>query len=325
MGRDVTTRTRILNAEPDGYSKRAKELLQQAGELKSTNVDPIYFTRIAREFDVLIVRLGHRLDRDFLESNRHLKAVVTATTGLDHIDLMAAEEFGIAVLSLKGETEFLRSVTATAEHTWALLLALLRRIPEAAAGAIEGEWNRDQFRGHELSGKRLGILGLGRLGEKVARYGLAFEMEVMAFDPYREGWEPGVERAESLEELLEASDVLSIHLPLNLETEGIITARELALLPPNAVVINTARGRILDGRALVDAIRRRAVAGAAVDVVAGETSPDGVVGDPLVRFAKEDSRVIITPHIGGATLESMEKTEIFMAEKLLRFLGTDRV
>ncbi len=314
---------RIFNAEPDGYSPAAEAMLRQGGELKSTNVDPIYFTKIAGEFDVLIVRLRHRLDRPFLEANRHLRAVVTATTGLDHIDLEAAAEFGIEVLSLRGETEFLKSVTATAEHTWALLLALLRRIPEAAAGAVAGDWDRDRYRGREVAGLRLGILGLGRLGEKVARYGLAFEMNVLAFDPYRDGWEPGVERVDSLEELFEQSEVLSIHLPLNEETAGMITARELAWLPKGAFVLNTARGRILDGRALVDAIRHRALAGAAVDVVAGETARDGVVADPIVRFAAEDHRLIVTPHIGGATLESMEKTEIFMAEKLLRFLGVE--
>ena len=185
-----------------------------------------------------------------------LRAIVTATTGLDHIDLEYAQERGITVLSLRGETEFLQEVRATAEHTWALLLGLLRNIVPASIAARQGNWDRDRFRGQELNGKRLGIVGLGRLGQKVARYGQVFGMAVGAFDPLVREWIDGVRREPTLTDLLKKSDILSLHVPLNTETQGMIGATELALLPAGAVLVNTSRGQLIDESALIKALKQ---------------------------------------------------------------------
>ena len=179
------TRPRILNAEPDRYSVRARAALEEVGDVTEEALDREGLLKALPAHDALIVRLGHRVDTALLDAAPRLKVVATATTGLDHIDLKACKERGVEVLSLRGENEFLRSVVATAEHTWALLLALIRRIPAASAAVARGEWDRDAFRGRELEGKRLGILGLGRIGERVARYGQAFGMEVRGYDRYR--------------------------------------------------------------------------------------------------------------------------------------------
>ena len=245
---------------------------------------------------------------------------MSATTGLDHIDTGAASERGIAVLSLQGETEFLRTVAATAEHTWALLLSLLRRVVPAAVSVREGEWDRDRFRGGELSGKRLGVLGLGRIGLKVAAYGQAFGMDVTAFDPYVSEWPSEIRRAPTLEKLLGDADVLSIHIPLNAETSGLLRRERLALLPPGALLVNTSRGEIIDEAALAYDLERKHLGGAALDTICNERDAQLREGSPLMALARTDDYLLITPHIGGATKESMARTELFMARKLARFL-----
>ena len=258
---------RILNAEPDRYSPEARVILEQIGTVDNGPLTRGELLARLPEYDVLIVRLAHQIDAEVLARGERLRAIVSATTGLDHIDLAEAEQRGVAVLSLRGETEFLRSIPATAELAWALLLGLVRRLPQAYASVLRGEWNRDAFRGHDLCGRSLGILGLGRIGEKVARYGLAFGMRVLAYDPTRDPWMEGVERANTMDELLAASEVLSIHVPLNERTEGLIGRRELALLPPGALLVNTARGAVLQREALLEALESGRLGGAALDVL----------------------------------------------------------
>jgi D-3-phosphoglycerate dehydrogenase len=221
---------------------------------------------------------------------------------------------------LHGETDFLRTVSATAEHAWALLLALLRRIPHAFVAVQCGEWNRDAWRGHELDGKRLGLVGLGRVGCKVARYGLAFGMAVAAYDPYAVEWIEGVERYPTLTGLLSQSDVVSLHVPLNNETTGMVDTNTLAVLPPGSVLINTSRGEVVNEAALVQALESKHLAGAALDVITHERYPDRRRYSSLLAYACTHDNLIITPHIAGATHESMAKTEVFMARKLATFL-----
>ena len=314
---------RILNAEPLNYCDEARAILHSIGELHERTLTRDELMTCLKDFDVLIIRLGFQVDREVIDAGQRLKAIVTATTGLDHIDVAYAQSRDIEVLSLKGETNFLRSIPATAEHTWALLLALVRRIPQAFASVCHGEWNRDAFRGHDLCGKSLGIVGLGRIGEKVARFGLAFEMQVAAYDPYRSDWLPGVYRCDSLNDLLSRSDILSLHVSLNTETRQMISHDELALLPQNAVIVNTGRGEILDEIALVEALKAGHLAGAALDVICDERDDLGRRRSPLLQYAREHTNLLITPHIGGATAESMAMTEVFMAEKLRAFLRNE--
>jgi D-3-phosphoglycerate dehydrogenase len=310
---------RILNAEPSGYDGEARGILSSLGRLEEAELDREGLLGRVGDADVLVVRLGHRIDREVLGRAPRLRAIVTATTGLDHVDLGAARERGVAVLSLRGETEFLRSVTATAELTWALLLALVRRLPGALAAVRRGEWHRDDWRGRELSGLTLGVVGLGRLGRKVARYGLAFEMTVVAHDPFVTEWVEGVGREETLEGLLRRADVVSLHVPLDPATRGLIGRREIGWMKPGARLVNTSRGAILDEEAIVEALEAGNLAGVAVDVVRGETSGQALES-PLVRRSRSHDDILVTPHIGGATLDSMAKTERFMARRLASFL-----
>lgn len=269
--------------------------------------------------DVIVVRLGHQIDAELLEKARSLRAIVTPTTGLDHVDLETAERLGVEVLSLRTESDVLGDIASTAEHTWALLLALMRRIPWAHSHVIEGGWDRDGFRGNDLAGLRLGILGLGRLGSVVASYGRAFGMKVHAFDPYRASWPDDIEASGSLEELATYSDVLSIHVHLTENTEGMIDDSVLSGMPERAVLVNTSRGEIVNESDLLAALASGHLRGAALDVLAGERSESP---SPLVEFARHHDNLLITPHIGGATQRSMIATEVHMAELLQqRFAG----
>lgn len=312
---------RILNAEPENYSPRALEILQGAGQVRLAALSRAELLAALAEVDALIVRLAFQVDEEVFAAAPHLRAVVSATTGLDHIDLAAAERHGVQVLSLRGEVDFLRSIPATAELTWGLLLALTRNIPSAFSSVLAGEWQRDRFKGHDLAGRRLAILGLGRIGSIVARYGLAFGMRVYAYDPHPLTWVEGVKRTESMEELLVAADVLSIHVPLNPQTVGLVGAEQLNRLPPGALLINTSRGDVLDESALLAALQSGRLAGAALDVLSNERSA-GLGSSALVEYARTHANLLLTPHIGGATYESMAATEIFMAHKLVNFLRT---
>ena len=311
---------RILNAEPLDYCDEARAILNQLGQVVEAPLTRTELLSQLSDYDVLVVRLAHQINSEVIDAGHCLKVIVTATTGLDHIDVAYANSEGITVLSLCGETEFLRTVSATAEHTWALLLALLRRIPGAFASVQEGEWNRDAFRGRELDSKRVGLVGLGRIGRKVARYGLAFGMTIHAHDPYTDDWLDDVIREPDLAALLHQSDVLSLHIPLNDETEGLISAEELALLPAGAVLVNTSRGDLIDEAGLVAALESGHLSGAALDVITHERQPEQRQQSLLLAYARTHDNLLITPHIGGATDESMAKTEVFMARKLVAFL-----
>jgi len=312
---------RILNVEPANYSRDAFRILSSVGEVHERELSCTELREELPSYHVLIVRLRHQIARELIDAGVLLKAIVTATTGLDHIDVVYAKSRGIDVLSLKGEDEFLSRVPATAELTWGLLLALTRWIPAAAAAVQGGSWDRDAFRGHDLSGRRLGIVGFGRIGRIVARYAQAFGMSVMAYDPHVSGSLPAsIEMASDLKELARNSDILSVHALLNDETIDLIDDRVLRALPDGALLVNTARGAIVNSGALLNALESGRLGGAAVDVIPGERRPSDPERNSLLAYARSHENLIITPHIGGATLESMWMTEIFVAEKLKRYL-----
>ncbi len=309
---------KILNSEPENFSAAAKKVYLSVGSYIGRELSRAGLIREIPAYDVLIVRLKNQIDREVIGAGENLKFIISATTGLDHIDLGYAESRKVKVLSLKGEKDFLDSIPATAELTWGLLISLSRRIPFAFDSVRDGIWDRDRFRGHDLSGKRIGIVGLGRIGRKIANFASVFGMHAYAYDPYIERWNQNVKRKDSVEDLMRVSDILSINAALTEETKELIGQKELSLLPRGALVINTSRGAILNSSALLDELRKGNIAGAALDVIPEERDPSGQERSRLFEYARFNSNLIITPHIGGATYESMEMTEIFMANKFVR-------
>ena len=312
----------ILVAESLDFSKEAAALLRRCGRMTFEDLDRPSLLRAVAKTEVLWVRLRNQIDAEVMENAPHLRTIVSPTTGLNHIDLEEAARRGIRVLSLRDDTEFLKTVRATAEHTVGLMMALIRHIPAARAHVVSGGWTRDKFRGNEIAGKTAGVVGYGRLGRIVARMLLAFEMRVLASDPHvwTNDGDPGVEIV-ALNELLAQSDIVTLHVNLYPETSGFFGGEQFAQMKPGAWFINTARGELVDEAALLEALRSGRLAGAAVDVLSDERST-GMGSHPLVQYARQYDNLIVTPHIGGCTLESMEKTEGHMARKLADVLGT---
>ena len=244
-----------------------------------------------------------------------LTTIATNTTGLNHVDLDEAAKRKIAVVSLKGEYEFLSDIRATAEHTIGLALALLRKIPAAHNHASAGGWDRYPFKGHELYEQTAGIIGYGRLGKIVAGYFKAFGMKVLVCDPNVADTPDDVLKVQ-LDELVRQSDVISLHVDYRPENNQMIDKSVFDHVKQGAVFINTARGELVNESDLLAALNSGRLAGAALDVVASEhTNSD--VRAALVQYTIGNDNLILTPHIGGNTFESHFKTEEFLAQKLL--------
>ena len=303
---------RILIAETKEFSLKAIFILRQIGEPALIDIQKDGLKKALSEYDVFWFRLGFRIEGGDLPENPRCRFIVCPVTGLDHIDIDACAAKGIQVLSMRGESEFLKSVRATAELTIGLALALLRKIPQAADHVRAGGWERDLFKGRELLGKTVGIAGMGRLGKITAQYFRIFGCRVLGFDPLPFE-EEDVISCESLEHLVAQSDLVSIHVNYLPENRQLFNDALFSKFKKGSVLINTARGALVDSLALLRNLQNGHLAGAALDVIENEHAHHD---SPLIAYARQHNNLIITPHIGGNTLESFEKTEVFLAEKL---------
>ncbi len=275
--------------------------------------------------DGLILPLTQYQIGSFAKFTNRLRFIASCTTGLDHLPIDHLNSRNIAVLSLQGDTEFLRDVHATAEHTVALMLALLRKIPAAHKDVCEGRWDREAWQGSEINGKRIGIVGLGRVGQQVMHILLYMGGDMMYSDLMYDGKcclyygipDGKFIQMASLEEVLRESDIVTLHVPLNDSTRGMIGAAQFAMMKPTAYLINTSRGAVVDEDALLWALREGTIAGAALDVLQNEP----LVNARLCDYARCHDNLILTPHLGGNTAESRLKTQLFMCRKIAQFIG----
>jgi len=289
-------------------------LLEQVGTVTVATPQQNTFASMVTDTEILVVQLGLNVTKEIIDAAPKLTTIATATTGLDHIDTAYAHSKGITIVSLKDETEFLQTVTSTAELALGLMVALIKKIPAAHTSVLQGNWHREEFRGHSLRRKVLGIIGYGRLGKLMAQYSSALDMQVIYTDPHVSGGVP-------LDEVLQMADIISLHIHLTPDTEGSIGANELAAMKKGALLINTARGKIVNEAALIHSLETGAIGGYATDVLYDELEFEGSTAkSPLIEYAKTHSNVIITPHIGGTTVESREATDIFIAQKLAEHL-----
>ncbi|MEM8970660.1 MAG: NAD(P)-dependent oxidoreductase [Pseudomonadota bacterium] len=242
-----------------------------------------------------------RLDASFLNRTPRLRAIVSASTGTDHIDLDALAERNIAFDCLRNYPDFLDGITSTPEHAWALLLGCARQLTRAHAHVQLGDWDRMAFPAFGLSGKVLGLVGLGRVGRHLAKYGAAFGMQVLAFDPAPNRIPDGVEMVD-FEGLLANSDVVSVQVHLAPETRHLLNAKALGLMKPRAIFINVSRGALVDEEALARSLQSGHLLAAGLDVIEGE--PD-VRASPLWPLLQDGDRVLLTPHIAGTAVESL--------------------
>lgn len=264
---------------------------------------------ILGDVDAILARTGS-ISRAVIEAAPKLKIVSRHGVGVDNVDIDACTDHGV-VVTITGDA----NSGSVSEHAFGLMLAAAREIPTATAQVKGGVWDRARFVGRELAGKTLGLVGLGRIGARMVGHARGFDMSVVAYDPYVEAQvadEFGAELV-SLEELLRRSDFVSLHLPLTDATRGLIGAQQLSMMKPSAILINTARGGLIDEESLHKALSERCIAGAALDTFAHEPlSPD----DPLAQM----ENLICSPHVAGQTEESLIRMSVRSAENIVRVL-----
>ena len=254
--------------------------------------------------DAVLVRSATRITRESLARADRLTVIGRAGVGVDTIDVDAATERGIAVLTAPAG-----NTISAAELTMALILALIRHVPAADRSMRAAKWDRKSFSGAELQGKTLGLLGAGRIGSEVARRARAFGVRVLAYDPFlteERAQAIGLELA-ALDAILEQADIISVHVPLTESTTGLIGARELGMMKRSAYVVNVARGGVIDEKALVQALGEKRIAGAALDVFEREPLP---ADDPLRTL----DNVVLTPHLGASTAEAQHSVALEIAD-----------
>lgn len=301
---------KVLVAAP--LHEKALEVLKNAGFeiVYEEYPDEDRLLELVRDADAIIVRSKPKVTRKVIEAAPKLKVIGRAGVGLDNIDLEAAKERGIKVVNSPGASS--RSV---AELAVGLMFAVARKIAFADRKMREGVWAKKQCMGIELEGKTIGVIGFGRIGYEVAKIANALGMKVLLYDPY-----PNEERAKevggtftSLEELLRESDVVTLHVPLVDATYHLINEERLKLMKPTAILINAARGAVVDTEALVKALKEGWIAGAGLDVFEEEPLP---ADHPLTKL----DNVVLTPHIGASTEEAQMRAGVQVAEQIVEIL-----
>jgi D-3-phosphoglycerate dehydrogenase / 2-oxoglutarate reductase len=258
------------------------------------------------DYDAILIRSGTKLTSDLIERADRLKVIGRAGTGVDNVDVAAATQRGIIVANAPESNS-----VAAAEHTMALILALLRNVPQAHGSLTGGEWERSRFGGSELYGKTLGVLGFGRIGQLVAKRAQAFEMDVVAYDKFVSAErfrELGAEGVEETAELYQRAEVITLHLPKTPETVNWIDAGAIAAMRDGVMIVNCARGELIDLDALLEGLESGKVAGAALDVFPEEPFTDHPI------FKRED--VVVTPHLGASTTEAQDRAGVVTAEQV---------
>jgi len=303
----------VLNLEPLDYSPRAIEKWESSGykyvESSWSNYTKCSFLD---KTEILIIRLERFVDSKVLGSFPNLKILVSATTGINHIDLKSLSDTGVKLVSLKEHSEFLKTITSTAEFTWAMILNLVRNIPNALIDVEYGNWEREKFKGLELYGKKIGIIGLGRIGSMVAQYAKAFGMSVLYVDP--NVIDDKYLKVNSIEELVTVVDILSIHVNYQTRNYNLIDEKIISMMKDGVFVINTSRGELWDEEAIVRAVKSGKIRGLGVDVLKKESI--SFKNSPIWK-AREEKNILLTPHIGGACMDAMWKCEEFTQDLVL--------
>jgi len=298
--------TKVLVSDP--IDQTGIDILSQVAQVDvRTGLPPEQLKQIIGEYDALMIRSGTTVTADIIEAADKLRIIGRAGVGVDNVDVPAATKRGVIVVnSPEGNT------IAAAEHALALMLSLSRHVPHAHASTMAGGWDRKKYVGNELYKKKLGVVGLGKIGSHVARVAKAMGMDVMAYDPF-----VSAERAQQMQvrlmqlpALFAEADYVSLHLPRTPDTENLVNAELLRTMKPTARIVNCARGGIIDEAAIAAAVEQGVIAGAALDVYAKEP----LEADSPLRSVSE--RLILTPHLGASTEEAQENVAIDVAEQI---------
>ncbi len=272
-------------------------------------LSPEELASVVGGYDGMLIRSAVKVTAQTLAEPGQLTAIARAGVGVDNVDLEAATAAGVLVLNTPDA-----NTISTAEHTFAMMLALYRKIPSAHQHVLSGEWNRGAYQGHQLAGATLGIIGLGRIGRAVAERALAFEMKVVGFDPFvkQDALDDGIELAKDIESLLACADCLTIHATVTESTKHMIGAEQLALMKEGACIVNCARGVLIDEIALAESLESGHIGGAAIDVYETEPPKDS----PLLRA----KNVVLAPHLAASTVEAQTRVSVDAVDSMLAYL-----
>ena len=270
------------------------------------------------EVDAIFPNTKMMLDPAIIDAAPLLKVICTPSTGTDHIDKVYCKEKGVEVLSLTRDYELLRTITSTAEHAFGLMVNIVRNMPWSFDSVRKGDWDYTRFRGRELQGRILGIIGYGRLGTMMSRFAHGFDMQILACDPNVHVQDPWGTQVD-LDDLLRRSEIVSLHVHLTPETRGMVNKSWFDRMD-GAYLINTSRGCLIDEAQLLNALEDGRVRAAGLDVICGEIEGD-MSTHPLVEFAATHTNLMITPHCGGMSYDGQEKAFTFAANKLAQFLS----
>ena len=304
------------------------KLLQDNFEVIELDTPQNDSDEILKDVDVIFAPLGYRCGKEKIAKMPNLKVIASNTTGEPHINREYAEQKNVKVVSLKYEQEFLGTITPTAEHTWGLLLALTRNTPWAFQSVLGGVWNRRLFGGRKMiSRMTIGIVGLGRLGKMIAEYAQAFQMQkILYFDPFVENpSSENLHRCDTLKQLIQESDVVTLHVPVEKNTEKMFNKETFLNFKKGSIFINTSRAELVDENAMIDALESCILSGAAVDVFEGEFKENHnelLQKSRLLKYAKENNNLLITPHIGGSTIDAWEETERKTIKEIIKHIRT---
>ncbi len=302
----------------DSMSGKAVEILKNTPGIECdviTGLKPDELKAKIKDYHGLVVRSATKVTADILEAAENLKVIGRAGTGVDNVDTVAATKKGVVVMNTPGG-----NTVTTAEHAVAMLLSLARKIPQATASMKRGEWEKKKFEGTEVTGKTLGVLGVGNIGGVVVSRALGLKMNVVAYDPFisAEAVDKLGVTLVSMDELFKRSDFISIHVPLTSETKNILNEEAFKKMKKGVKIINCARGGIVDERALAEAIKAKIVSGAALDVFEKEPTP---ADNPLLSLEE----VILTPHLGASTHEAQENVAVAIADQIADYLTTGTI
>lgn len=299
----------------DKLSADGVAILEKAKDAVSVDVKvgmtPDELKACIGEYDAIIIRSATKLTKDVLEKASRLKAVARAGVGVDNVDLAFAKEKGVAVMNTPGG-----STAAVAELALSMMLSLCRRVVEADLTMKAGRWEKKSLEGTQLAGKTLGVVGLGRIGRKLAEFSRALGMTTIGYDPLVTGDVPGIAKV-SLDQLFAQSDYISLHVPLTPETKNLVGEASIAKMKNGVRIINCARGGVVDEAALAAALDSGKVAGAGLDVFAAEPPAAGNVGT--------HPKVVATPHIGAATAEAQASVSGEAAEIIVHWAKTGEI
>ena len=313
----MKARKKLLCMVPLDLVPEALSLIREHTDLDYRPYGREYLLANIHRYDAFWAQIDIKIDREVLDRAVRLKVINTATTGTDNIDKAYAATRGITILSIAQDIGLLNSFTATAELAWMLLLGCARHFRPAMMSAMEGKWEMARYRGDQLSGATLGVLGVGRLGRMTVEYGKAFRMNVLGCDT-RAFDIPGVEQVD-FDTLLAKSDALSIHIHMTPENHHLFRAETFEKMKPGAILVNTSRGDIIDETALLHALESGKLKAFGTDVLHDEWSGD-MSTSPVIQYARTHDNVVVTPHIGGNTTQSVQTGRLFSAKKLLHYL-----